>query len=202
MANTPPTNIIQLVSKLRQMAAGVTAWIAGGGTWAGPSAADLTAAANDLETKNTDCDTAYAIYKQKMSARDESRIGTSNPLFRQVAQAAYLAVGKESELLRDFGLEPLTPLPGPRIPDPPDGVIVRETSETSVLVDWDPVPGVDRYHVFYGTDMAKMSLFGSATASELEVRGLTEGTKYFFFVKSVNAQGESAPSNFTSRRTL
>jgi hypothetical protein len=32
--------------------------------------------------------------------------------------------------------------------------------------------------------------------------GLTEGTKYFFFVKSVNAQGESAPSNFTSRRTM
>ena len=110
-----------------------------------------------------------------MSARDESRTGRANPLFRQVAQAAYLAVGKESEFLRDFGLEPLAPHPGPRASNPPDGVIVRETSATSVLVDWDLVPGVDRYHVFYGTDMAKMSLFGSATASELEVRGLMGG---------------------------
>ena len=179
MANTPPTNIIQLVSKLRHMAAGVTAWIAGGGTWAGPSAADLNTAATDLETKNTACDSAYATYKQKMSARDESRIGTVNPLFRQVAQAAYLVVGKESERLRDFGLEPQAPPAAPRIPEPPDGVTVRETSETSVLVDWDPVPGVDRYHVYFGTDLNKMALFGSATASELEVRGPIEGTKYF-----------------------
>jgi hypothetical protein len=69
-------------------------------------------------------------------------------------------------------------------------------------VDWDPVAGADRYHVFYGMDITKMLLFGSATTSELEVRGLTEGTKYFFYVKVVNSVGESAPSNFTSRRTL
>jgi len=51
-------------------------------------------------------------------------------------------------------------------------------------------------------DLNKMSLSGSATASELEVRGLTEVTKYFFYVKSVNSIGERAPSNLTSRRTL
>ena len=202
MANNPPTNPAQLVQRLRQMAAGVTAYTTGGGTWAGPTAASLTAAALALETLNNESDAAYSAYKQKLSARDVQKTDACVPAFRQVVQAAYLALGKDSEQLRDFGLEPQAATTGATLPDPPPNVTVREVSETAVLVDWDPVAGADRYHVYFGTDMAKMALFGSATASELEVRGLVEGTKYFFYVKAVNSVGESAPSNFTSRRTL
>jgi len=80
--------------------------------------------------------------------------------------------------------------------------ISREVLKIAALAGWDPVAGTDRYHVYYGTDMNKMQLFGSATASELQVRGLVEGTKYFFYIRTANCAGDSAPSNFTSSRTL
>lgn len=60
----------------------------------------------------------------------------------------------------------------------------------------------DRYHVYYGTDMAKMQLFSITTASELEVRGLVEGTKYFFYVKAVKHKwGERGAGNKGSKLT-
>jgi len=72
MANTPPYNVTQLIAKLRQMAAGVTAWIAGGGTWEGPSAADLTAAATDPHRRPS--------WKFAFSRKRRSISSSSNPL--------------------------------------------------------------------------------------------------------------------------
>ena len=57
------------------------------------------------------------------------------------------------------------------------------------MVDWDPVANADRYHVYVGADLATMELKESATASEKEVGGLTPGTKYFFYVTSINTAG-------------
>ena len=147
-------------------------------------------------------ETGRLTEKTNLNLRYLEKPAYSTHIYRTVTQAAYLTVGKNSEQLRDFGLEPQAESAASRIPDPPPNVTVRETSETSVLVDWDTVAGARRYYVFYGMDITKMSLFGSATAPQLEVRGLTEGTKYFFYVKVVDSVGESAPSNFTSRRTL
>ena len=124
------------------------------------------------------------------------------PLFRTGVQNAYLIMGKDSPDLIGLGLQPQAAATASTIPDAPDGLDVREVSETSVMVDWDPVADADRYHVYVGVDLATMELKESANKSEAVINDLQPGTKYFFYVTSINAAGESQPSNFTTRTTL
>ena len=202
MANTPPSNIVQLIQALRAMGDGIINFVAGGGVWTGPAAALFHAQADALEAANNLTDASYATYKVNKSARDTEKSANAVPLFRTGVQHSYLIMGKDSQELVGLGLQPQAAATASTIPEPPDGIDVREVSETNVLVDWDPVANADRYHVYVGADLSTMELKESATASEKEVGGLTPGTKYFFYVTSINTAGESQPSNFTTRTTL
>lgn len=201
MSNNPPKNFVELVQRLRQIAAGVDSLLAGGGSWAGPAAADLRNAADSLEVLVAETDSAYSAYKQKMSARDAHSNDRCEPIFRECLRAAHLKFGKTSEQLRDFGFLPRSAPSARRILEPPAGVSIREATATSVILDWSPVSGAKRYHVYCGTDMNKMALYGSSTASKMKVSGLSEGVKYYFYVRTVTSAGESAHSNFATGRT-
>ena len=202
MANQPPSNIVQLIQALRTMGDGIIAFVAGGGVWTGPPAASFHAAADALEAANNLTDASYATYKVNLSARKTEEKTNAVPLFRTGVQHSYLIMGKDSQELVGLGLQPQAAATASTIPDAPDGLDVSEVSETSVNVDWDPVADADRYHVYVGVDLATMELKESATASEKIINGLSPGTKYFFYVTSINAAGESQPSNFTTRTTL
>ena len=81
---------------------------------------------------------------------------------------------------------------------------VRATSETSIRVTWDPVANADTYEIQYVTD--KDQFQGSdqiQSASDIEtttyeISGLESGNEYFFRVRAVNDQGESAWSAIAS----
>ena len=202
MANTPPSNIVQLIQALRAMGDGIINFVTGGGVWTGPAAALYHAAADALEAANNLADSSYATYKVNLAARNTESKSNAVPLWRTGVQNAYLIMGKDSPELIGLGLLPQAAATASTIPEPPDGLDVSEVSETSVNVDWDPVANADRYHVYVGVDLATMELKESATASEKIINGLSPGTKYFFYVTSINAAGESQPSNFTTRTTL
>ena len=202
MANRPPTNIVKLIQALRAMGDGIINFVAAGGVWTGPAAALFHAQADALEAANNLTESSYAVYKVNKSARDTEKTANAVPLFRTGVQNAYLIMGKDSSDLIGLGLQPQAAATASTMADPPDGLDVREVSETNVLVDWDPVADADRYHVYVGAELATMELKESATASEKEVGGLQPGTKYFFYVTSINTAGESQPSNFTTRTTL
>lgn len=72
-----------------------------------------------------------------------------------------------------------------------------QTAKGSIKVYWKASPGATGYEVFQGTaagaESATPVATGITTASKV-INGLSSGTKYYFYVKAVNANGESAKS--------
>lgn len=80
----------------------------------------------------------------------------------------------------------------------------KATSETSVLLEWTAVPNAETYDIEHTT---KKEYFDGSNATttvngikftHYELTGLTSGEEYFFRVRAVNNEGESAWSDIKS----
>ena len=81
---------------------------------------------------------------------------------------------------------------------------VKATSETSIRLTWNPVSNAETYEIQYVTDKDQFqgsdqiqSVSGIETTT-YEISGLESGNEYFFRVRAVNEQGESAWSAIAS----
>lgn len=94
-------------------------------------------------------------------------------------------------------------LPGipPALPDAPR--LSATPAPTSILLQWQPVPGAVSYKVYSGTATGTETLLVSGEAGPTyNNTGLTANTAYFYYVTAVNAAGESIASNEVSTKTL
>ena len=74
----------------------------------------------------------------------------------------------------------------------------RATSETSVLLVWPPIKTAETYEIEYTTDVSyftgsdKTTTISNIETAQYEKTGLESGEEYFFRVRAVNKEGESA----------
>lgn len=85
------------------------------------------------------------------------------------------------------------------IPAPPTEITaIRGTSSTSVYLEWTVVNSAETYEIEYTTNVNYFDGSSETTSvtgiefNHYEVTGLESGDEYFFRVRAVNAQGESA----------
>ena len=79
----------------------------------------------------------------------------------------------------------------------PDGVGTTIVSQTSLKVTWDLSSlSYDGHKIYMSTDGSVYTLVNTVAGAtaELEITGLNEGTKYYFYVTSYKGAAESAPS--------
>lgn len=80
----------------------------------------------------------------------------------------------------------------------------KATSETSVFLAWAAVTGAESYDIEYTTEIEYFNgsdgttPVNGITTTQYEFTGLESGDEYFFRVRAVNAQGESAWSEIKS----
>ena len=85
------------------------------------------------------------------------------------------------------------------IPAPPTEItVIRATSSTSVYLEWPVVNSAETYEIEYTTKLEYFDNSSETTSvtgieyNHYTVTGLETGDEYFFRVRAVNAQGESA----------
>lgn len=90
-------------------------------------------------------------------------------------------------------------------PNASKGIITcRANSETSILLTWNSVQSAETYDIEYTNKKTNFDYTGDTTVinaiefTTYEVTGLEPGEEYFFRVRAVNEQGESAWSGIAS----
>lgn len=91
------------------------------------------------------------------------------------------------------------------IPSPPQSILeCKGTSATSVFVSWTKVESAETYELAYTTEIRyfegsdQVESITGITTTSYEKSGLESGKKYFFRLRAVNSQGESAWSEIKS----
>ena len=91
------------------------------------------------------------------------------------------------------------------IPSAPGRITqIKATSKTAIYLEWDAVSNAKTYEIEYATQRQyldgsdKTSTVGSITSNHYEKTGLEAGNEYFFRVRAVNDQGNSAWSEISS----
>lgn len=79
-------------------------------------------------------------------------------------------------------------------PDAPQNVEATAISSTNVTVTWDSVGDADEYEVYYGKSSSETNATrgGTTSGTSKSISGLTASTKYYVWVKSLNADGEKS----------
>lgn len=81
---------------------------------------------------------------------------------------------------------------------------IRAESETSIYLDWDTVTGAESYDIEYATNKDAFDITNDTTpvngitTTRYTVTGLDSGFEYFFRIRAVNSEGESAWSAIKS----
>jgi cellulose 1,4-beta-cellobiosidase len=89
------------------------------------------------------------------------------------------------------------PVPAPA----PTGLAATAGDKQAKLV-WNEVPGVSSYNVYRSQSGSAAALVGSATLPYFINTGLTNGTTYTYYVKSVTALGEGPASSSVSAKPI
>lgn len=90
----------------------------------------------------------------------------------------------------------------------PPNVTARNSSSTSVLLEWDLIPEEDRngiilgYMVYYkGRDGVEQTFVHESTSTFLDLQGLEKFTEHSFQLTVFNSIGESNRSEIVSCKT-
>ncbi|MBR6310004.1 MAG: fibronectin type III domain-containing protein, partial [Paludibacteraceae bacterium] len=84
-------------------------------------------------------------------------------------------------------------------PAAPTNVSATANSASAITVSWDAVSGADSYTLYYSNDT---QIASGITGTSYPVTGLTAGTAYSFYVKTVDGGDTSAASATASATTL
>ncbi len=82
-------------------------------------------------------------------------------------------------------------------PDPPTGLTVTATTDSTVSLDWDDAAGADDYLVFRDGNQV-----GTPASSNFIDSGLSPSTQYSYTVQARNAHGTSGTSDRSPRRPM
>ena len=77
--------------------------------------------------------------------------------------------------------------------DSPKNLKVTGKTETSISLSWDKTDGAAKYTVYYSANKKKnYQAYGSTTKTTTTVKGLKEYTKYWFYVRAVDKNGNES----------
>lgn len=94
----------------------------------------------------------------------------------------------------------------PTVPLTPSDVSAAATDYSTINLSWSATAGATGYQVFMSESSAVNAIYqkmntDSITGTSYAFTGLKKGRTYYFYVKSVNALGESSPSAIASATT-
>jgi len=166
-----------------------------------PTAAELLANAQDLNTRNSD----IKVLESQLSAKRQEikpYIEKGREDMKKVDQATDLLYGEDSGKKLIFGLTPKKTTHDPL--GPPEQVIIRTledgTQPRSILIDWETIEQAS-YELEWFTDPAMTQQVGNATTtrSKYEIPHLIQGTQYWIRVRAVRGGHEGKWSDVASR---
>jgi Fibronectin type III domain len=163
-----------------------------------PTLAAVMTAINDL-------DAAYAATQR---ARQEAKTRTSeqnqkedafNQTLSKLAAHVESVSGDDEEKIMSAGMDVKAQTRTSREVTTPEGLAATASDhEGEIDLQWDRVDGARTYMIERSADPPTPESWQHETAStrsSTTIRGLTSGTKYWFRVASVGAQGQSGWSN-------
>lgn len=79
---------------------------------------------------------------------------------------------------------------------------VGAVTSSSIGISWVPVAGATSYKLFYSADNVTFTPYGGTiTSTNITVTGLAAATRYFFYGKATNGDGDSAASGTVNEIT-
>lgn len=88
------------------------------------------------------------------------------------------------------------------IPAAPAHLEATPLDGNSVQLDWNAVAFAKQYRVYRSSDGENFIVRATVDTINYKDSGLAPNTSYYYYVKAINADGESAPSNTVSATTL
>ena len=106
---------------------------------------------------------------------------------------------KKSDVTSDFSKSVYCSVPTSTI-NPPTGVTVTSTSESTITVSWNAVSGATKYDVYYSTSPYSSSALhiGDTESLSMGIKNVSANTTYYFWVKATDGNKTSDFSSWAS----
>jgi len=132
-------------------------------------------------------DTSYAFVPE---------IGRGNTLVQEIAL-------RQTSSSSSSGAEPSSSSTFLSRPNSPTNVKTTGNSESSIIVNWEPVTGAAGYYIYRNTtDIGTYDSVGTSATTSYTDNSLSSGTIYYYRVAAYNSEGTSNQSSYTSAITL
>jgi len=163
-----------------------------------PTLAAITTAINDLD----------AAFNATQAARQEAKARTNDQnlkeasldqVLTQLAAHVESVSGEDESLIMSAGLDVRSPNSSVGEAQTPEGLTATAGDHDGEIdLQWNRVDGARTYAIERSPDPPTAESWKHetvSTRSSVTIQGLTSGTKYWFRVASINAQGQSGWSN-------
>ena len=168
-----------------------------------PPLSAVTAAVDALETAHAESQLAKQVSKTKTSAQSMKEDELDKIMSQLAAYVESVGSGNE-ELIRSAGMDTrVAPsFANDEMTVPPALSATTGDHEGEVDLAWDKVAGARSYLIEKSVDPPTATSWGHggvATKSRTSINGLTPGTRYWFRVAAVGANGQSGWSDPATR---
>ena len=162
-----------------------------------PPLAQVTAAINELEAASNAAQAARQEAKARTAAQNSKEEALDRILTQLVAYVESIA-GDDEQLIMSAGLDVRAPSTAGTAPPPPALTATARDREGEIDLSWDAVRGARSYVIERSPDPPTASSWthaGVSIRTQATIEGLTSGTRYWFRVASVTADGQGPWSN-------
>ena len=161
-----------------------------------PALAVVTTATTGLETAFHDAQAARQTAKEKTTAQNEKEDALIK-LMSQLGAYVESVAGDDEKAVQSAGMDLREKaIATPDTPGQPQALTpTAGDHDGEIDLTWDKVSGAKSYVVEKGTEPQTFAHAGVGTKSAFTVEGLTSGTRYWFRVASINANGQSGWSD-------
>lgn len=164
-----------------------------------PALANITTAANELETAGAETQAARQAAKEKTSIQNQKE-DALDQLLTQLAAYVESVAGSNEQLILSAGMDMrASAVVSTAPPAQPQGLTATAGDRDGEIdLSWDTVANAKSYIIEQSLDPVTPASWAHAsvsTRSSQTMSGLTSGTRYWFRVAAVNINGESGWSD-------
>jgi len=163
-----------------------------------PTLAVVTTSTNDLDAAFAACQKARQEAKTRTSEQNQKEDAFNQVLTQLAAHVESMSGGDESKIM-SAGMNVRSAASAPRQLSTPEGLLATAADhEGEIDLQWNSVDGARSYEIERSADPPTTESWEHetvSTRSSASIQGLTSGTKYWFRVASIGAQGQSGWSD-------
>jgi len=189
-------SVPEKIAKARQILSALT----GNATFTNPvpPLATLGAGVDALDDAYTSAQTNKQAWHGAVDVQT-AKEDALDQLISQCASYVESVAGLDDSVIASAGMDPRPPVGSSTLPETPNGLDATIGDHEGELdLSWNPVTNAMSYLVQKSLDpnnAASWTQAGTATKSSTTIDGLTSGTRYWFRVSAVGAQGQSGWSD-------